>query len=147
LLGALAAATRDKVASGMLAENADDAIPDGIQAAREAGAILAVVADDQQARAIRQWLLQVAHAVASAAREGGLLGIGGKQVSDIERETMAEIADGLGASLAESQSNYEGAGAETDGATGADAPTDANAPTSAATATEDSKEDGSDAEE
>jgi hypothetical protein len=135
LLGALAAATRDKVAAGMLTEDAADAIPDGIQAAREAGAILGVVADEQQARAIRQWLLAVAHTVASAAREGGVLGFGGKQVSDVERETMAEIADGLGASLEESPSNDNGAGAEADGAS------------DAATATEDDRDNGSEAEE
>ena len=96
LLGQLAAASRDKVASGMLTGNADDAIPDGIQAAREAGAILAVAADEADARSIRQWLLQVAHVTAAAAREGGVLGIGGKDVSDRERETMASVADGLG---------------------------------------------------
>lgn len=99
LLGPLAAATRDKVASGMLTGNTEDAIPDGIQAAREAGAILAVQADEQEARALRQWLLEVAHTVASAARDGGVLGIGGQDVSKVEQETMAEIADGLGATL------------------------------------------------
>lgn len=135
LLGKLAAATRDKVATGMLTENPDEAIPNGIQAAREAGAILNVVADEQQARAIRQWLLQVAHTVASAVHEGGVLGIGGKQISDVERETMAEIADGLGASLEEGSSNDEGAGAEADGAT------------DAATATADKQDSGSQAEE
>jgi hypothetical protein len=96
LLGRLAAAARDKVAAGLLAGNADEAIPDGIHAAREAGAILAVAADEADARSVRQWLLQVAHTTAAAATEGGVLGIGGKDVSDRERETMAEIADGLG---------------------------------------------------
>ena len=98
LLGQLAAASRDKVASGLLTGNSDDAIPDGINAAREAGAILAVVADEEDARSIRQWLLQVAHTTAAAAREGGVLGIGGTEVSDDERDTMAGIADGLGGS-------------------------------------------------
>jgi len=136
LLGKLAAATRDKVASGMLTENPDDAIPDGIQAAREAGAILSVVADEQEARAIRQWLLQVAYTVASAAREGGVLGIGGKNVSDVERETMAEIADGLGASYEEgSSTDGEVAGDQADGAK------------ETPTATEDEKNDGSRAEQ
>ncbi len=96
LLGRLAAGARDKVASGLLTGNADDAIPTGIHAAREAGAILAVAAEEGDARAIRQWLLEVAHTTAAAAREGGVLGIGGKDVSDRERDTMAEIADGLG---------------------------------------------------
>ena len=98
LLGRLAADMRSKVAAGMLRGNTEDAIPDGIQAAREAGAILAVQADEQESRVLRQWLLQVAHTVAGAARDGGLLGIGGKDVSALERETMAGIANGLGAS-------------------------------------------------
>ena len=99
LLGRLAADTRDKVAAGLLTGNTEDAIPDGIQAAREAGAILAVQADEQEARALRQWLLEVAHTVASATRDGGVLGIGGQDVSKNEQDTMAEIADGLGATL------------------------------------------------
>jgi len=98
LLGRLAADVRSKLAAGMLRGDAKDAIPDGIQAAREAGAIFAVQADEQQARALRQWLLQVAHTVAGAARDGGMLGLGGEEVSKLERETMAAIADGLGAS-------------------------------------------------
>ena len=98
LLGRLAAAARDKVASGMLTGTADDAIPDGIHAAREAGAILAVATEESEVRAVRQWLLQVAHVTAAAAREGGLFGIGGTDVSDRERETMAAISDGLGGS-------------------------------------------------
>ncbi len=98
VLGQLAAASRDKVASGMLAGGTEDAIPDGIQAAREAGAILAVAAPEGDARSIRQWLLQVAHVTAAAAREGGVFGIGGTDVSDNERETMAAISDGLGGS-------------------------------------------------
>ena len=97
LLGRLAGDTRSKIASGMLRGNTDDAIPDGIHAAREAGAILAVQADEQEVRVLRQWLLRVAHTVASAARDGGVLGLGGEDLSQVERETMAEIADGLGA--------------------------------------------------
>ena len=98
VLGRLASDTRDKLAAGLLSGNIDDAIPDGIQAAREAGAILAVHSNEEEARILRQWLLQVAHTVAGAARDGGLLGIGGQDLSDRERDTMAEIADGLGAS-------------------------------------------------
>ena len=97
LLGRLASDTRDKLAAGMLSGNVDDAIPDGIQAAREAGAILAVHSSEDDARILRQWLLQVAHTVAAATRDGGLLGIGGQDLSDRERDTMADIADGLGA--------------------------------------------------
>lgn len=95
-LGRLAAAVRSKLAAGMLSGNAEDAIADGIHAAREAGAILAVQSDEQEARILRQWLLQAAYTVASAARDGGILGRGGQEVSSVERETMDDIADALG---------------------------------------------------
>lgn len=99
ILARLALDTHSKLAAGMLRGNQDDAIPDGIHAAREAGAILAVHADEQEARALRQWLLRVAYTVASAARDGGVLGMGGRDVSDLEQETMNAIADGLGATM------------------------------------------------
>lgn len=99
VLARLALDTRSKLAAGMLRGNQDDAIPDGIHAAREAGAILAVHADEQEARALRQWLLSVAYTVASAARDGGVLGIGSHDVSELEQETMNAIADGLGATM------------------------------------------------
>jgi hypothetical protein len=96
LVAQLAADTRSKVAAGMLIGSTEDAIPDGIHAAREAGAILGVHPDEEVARALRQWLLRIADTVAHAAREGGVLGIGGVEVSELERETMASIADGMG---------------------------------------------------
>jgi hypothetical protein len=96
IVARLAADTRSKVASGMLIGSTEDAIPDGIHAAREAGAILGVHGDEEVARALRQWLLRIADTVAHASREGGVLGIGGQEVSTLERETMASIADGLG---------------------------------------------------
>lgn len=96
IVARLAADTRSKVAAGMLIGSTEDAIPDGIHAAREAGAILGVHADEEVARALRQWLLRISDTVAHAAREGGVLGLGGQEVSTLERETMASIADGLG---------------------------------------------------
>ena len=111
-LGRLAVDARAKVAAGMLRGDPEVAMADGIQAAREAGAILAVHADEHEARVVRQWLLQVAHTVAGAAREGGLLGLGGEQVSKVERETMEEIADALGASGSEDEAD-ESAEAQT----------------------------------
>ncbi len=97
VLARLAVDTRGKLAAGMLRGSPDDAIIDGIHAAREAGAILGVHSDEQEARTLRQWLLSVAYTVASAARDGGILGLGGKDVSEVEKDTMDAIADGLGA--------------------------------------------------
>jgi hypothetical protein len=96
VLAWLAADTKSRLAAGMFNAVSDDAITDGIQAAREAGAILATHSSEDEARVVRQWLLQVAYTVARAAREGGILGIGAKDVSDRERDTMADISDALG---------------------------------------------------
>ena len=118
-LGLLGRDVRARLASGAVEPDPEDAIPDGIQAAREAGAVLAVHHDEQEAREIRQWLMRVAHDVASAAREGGVLGIGSRQMSEMESQTMNEIADGLGASIepdAEAQPDLDASDTEQQGA-------------------------------
>ena len=69
---------------------------EGIEAARIAGAILAVEADQIEGERVRAWCLSVAHAVAEAAREGGVLGIGGSRISRHEEEAIAAIRDALG---------------------------------------------------
>lgn len=124
VLARLAVDTRGKLAAGMLRGSQDDALPDGIHAAREAGAILAVHADQQEARVLRQWLLSVAHIVAGAARDGGVLGIGGRDVSDVEKDTMDAIADGLGATAA-SAAGLDATDAEPDATDGEPDRTDA----------------------
>lgn len=96
ILGRLAIDIRSKIASGMLRGDVDDAMADGIHAARDAGAILGVHADEQESRVLRQWLLRVAYTVAGTVREGRILGFGGDELSERERETMNAIADGLG---------------------------------------------------
>ena len=48
-----------------------------------------------EAEAFVGWLQEVAMKVAEAAKEGGILGIGGVAVSDAERATLAEIAAAL----------------------------------------------------
>jgi hypothetical protein len=52
--------------------------------------------DLDNARASRRLILDVARAVAVAHREGGLLRIGGEQVSDAEHAALAEIEAALG---------------------------------------------------
>jgi hypothetical protein len=68
----------------------------GIEAARIAGAILSTEADPADAERVGLWLLSVAQVVAEATPEGGLIGIGGDQVSQHEREAIAVIRDALG---------------------------------------------------
>jgi hypothetical protein len=77
-------------------EGSDDPFTDGLEVARKAGAVLAVTADPADAEAVIAWYLAGADAVAQAAKEGGLLGMGGEQVSTWEIETIGSIRDALG---------------------------------------------------
>jgi hypothetical protein len=62
---------------------------------QEAIALLDARAADE-APAVKQWLYTVAQKAASAAREGGFLGIGGAAVSDEEQAALAQLAGWLG---------------------------------------------------
>lgn len=98
LTGRLANDVYNLLAAGSLQMTSADPIADGIHAARRAGAILAVIADDEGARAVRLWLLDIARTVAQASREGGILGFRAEEMSSPERETIAAISDALGLS-------------------------------------------------
>jgi hypothetical protein len=79
---------------------------------REAGGDISVVASQQLREAIgiletkstateidayKRFVMTVAQAVAGAHKEGGFLGIGGKQISDAENQALDEISAALGA--------------------------------------------------
>jgi hypothetical protein len=79
---------------------------------REAGGNIGSVASERLQEAIRileskatpeeidgykRFVMTVAQAAASAHKEGGFLGIGGKQVSDAENQALDEISAALGA--------------------------------------------------
>ena len=67
-----------------------------IEALRQVSAVLAAKAPGDAA-AFKSWLRQISQGTAEAASEGGgLLGIGGVQVSDAEKATLAEISNALG---------------------------------------------------
>lgn len=51
---------------------------------------------DSEASAYRQWTLNVARAVAEAAKEGSILGFGGERVSAEERKLLNELETVLG---------------------------------------------------
>ena len=95
LLGGLAVDVAARLAVGVPAPEGDVYV-DGLEKARRAGAILAVEADPGEAASVRAWYLAGARAVAAAVKEGGVLGIGGADVSDWERETTQSVADALG---------------------------------------------------
>lgn len=73
-----------------------DAYMEGLEQARRAGAILAVELEPAEAEVARSWYIQAARHVASAAREGGVLGIGASDISAWEKDTLQAIADALG---------------------------------------------------
>ncbi len=66
------------------------------QRLREATDLVADKATAEEAAAYRQFLLGLADTVAHAHKEGGFLGIGGKQVSDEEQKVLDELAAMLG---------------------------------------------------
>lgn len=99
LVGRVVSDVKGRLAGGM-AMPETDAMTDGLQAARRAGALLEIYPDAAQAREVRLWLLDVARRVARSTRDGGMLGIGGQQVSGAESDTLLAITDALGLSEA-----------------------------------------------
>lgn len=77
-----------------------DPYMEGLEQARRAGAIVAVELEPAEADAIRAWYLAAAQRVAEAAKDGGVLGLGAKDVSTWEAETIQAIADALGSEAA-----------------------------------------------
>jgi hypothetical protein len=64
---------------------------------REAIGILEQKSTPADIDAYKKFVMTVAQAVAAAHKEGGFLGIGGKQVSDAENQALDEISAALGA--------------------------------------------------
>ncbi|HEY6397268.1 MAG TPA: hypothetical protein VIX82_07420 [Solirubrobacteraceae bacterium] len=63
---------------------------------RAAMRIVEAKATPAEADAYKRFVMTVAQAVASAHKEGGVLGIGGKQISDAENQALDEISNALG---------------------------------------------------
>jgi hypothetical protein len=63
---------------------------------RGAIGILEAKATPEEADAYKRFVMTAAQAVASAHKEGGFLGIGGKQISDAENQALDEISRALG---------------------------------------------------
>jgi hypothetical protein len=61
------------------------AIDDVLQRAREAARLLAQRVDEGEAGAYKHWLVSIAEQVVTASPSGGVLGIGGEQVTESER--------------------------------------------------------------
>jgi hypothetical protein len=63
---------------------------------REAIRILEAKATPDEVDRYKRFVMTAAQAVASAHKEGGFLGIGGKEISDAENEALDEISTALG---------------------------------------------------
>lgn len=68
----------------------------GLQRVREATELVESKATDEEAEGYKRFIVTVADTVAHAKKEGGVLGIGGKQVSEQERTAIEEIAATVG---------------------------------------------------
>src|SRR5262245_19599379 len=71
-----------------------DAVQRSLANLKEVSAILNAKAP-QDAPAFKAWLQTISQNVAEASSEGGFLGIGGVQVSDTEKATLADISKAL----------------------------------------------------
>jgi hypothetical protein len=67
------------------------------QQLRRAIGILDAKTTPEEIDAYKRFVMTVAQTVASAHKEGGFLGIGGKQISDAENQALDEISTALGA--------------------------------------------------
>ena len=67
---------------------------------REALRIVEEKATPEEAEEYRQFILRVADVVAHAHKEGGVLGIGGTEVSEQEQAVLDQLASTLGTSAA-----------------------------------------------
>ncbi len=63
---------------------------------REIAALLARKSPPAEAEGFERWMLSIAQRVSEAAREGGVLGIGSKLVSEKETTMIAELTEALG---------------------------------------------------
>ena len=72
-----------------------DAVQRSLANLREVSTILNSKAP-QDAAGFKAWLQAISKNVAEASSEGGFLGIGGVQVSDTEKATLADISKALG---------------------------------------------------
>lgn len=63
---------------------------------RDAAGLVAAKATPAEADSYKTFVMTVAQAVASAHKEGGFLGIGGKQITDAENQALDEISTALG---------------------------------------------------
>jgi hypothetical protein len=67
-----------------------------VQQLRDAIAIVGAKATPAETDDYKKFVMTVAQAVAGAHKEGGFLGLGGKQISEAENQALDEISSALG---------------------------------------------------
>jgi hypothetical protein len=72
-----------------------DVVQHSLTNLREVSAILNAKAPDDAA-GFKAWLRDISQRVAEASKEGSFLGVGGVQVSEAEKATLADISKALG---------------------------------------------------
>lgn len=70
-------------------------IADTLRRAEEATVLLGIRLDDGDAGAYRHWLVEIADQVVTAAQTGGLLGLGGEEITESERVFRDDLASVL----------------------------------------------------
>lgn len=99
VIQAIAAALQAKEKPVMPERQSDMAATQAAMIATIEGAVAAVAAKDADALAgYKQLIMDAATRAASAAKEGGFMGIGGTPVSDAEKAALAQLATILGVS-------------------------------------------------
>jgi hypothetical protein len=68
----------------------------GLKRIREATELVESKATNEEAEGYKRFIVALADTVAHAKKEGGVLGIGGKQMSEQERAAIEEIASTVG---------------------------------------------------
>jgi len=97
LVGDIEAGAKDMSAPEELKGKTPDEVKSyAIGSLRQVAALLEKKAKFDEAQGFNRWLVSVAQKVAEAAKEGGLLGFGGTQVSEQEAATIKELSTAVG---------------------------------------------------
>lgn len=88
-------AARDGVRSVVKGKRSAEALEAAVARLVDTVEIVESVAPERAA-ILRNFIIRTAVATAEAAKEGGILGIGGEQVSDAERKSLEELKVALG---------------------------------------------------
>jgi hypothetical protein len=73
------------------AQEGEDVREQTRQALQQTATLLDAKCTPEEAAGFKQWLLDIAHAVSEADKEGSHFGIGGQSVSDKEQAALAEL--------------------------------------------------------